>query len=357
MVILLGFITVAFIEDAKEQILYDAQFQSNEDLRAEAYSALEVTLAVLNVFHEIDEQLWGPAQGWGDPLEFADYTPPPNTTIEVAFREESGRFPLSTLSAEDYDRMRKVFDVLGFDQRDAEELTDSLLDWIDDDDLPRLNGFDAEDYRKLNPPYLPANAPLRSWDELALIPAFKERFWDEDGRPLPELRTFTEAFSLHHTGPVNLNAASDFVISVLEEMGIVNADYLHDYLNGPDRKPDTGDERVIRSLEEAGVLLNPDLATSVAGNEASLLEVTVEVARGESRFLLRTLVSWRGAQTQVDERDDNTEPATETTEGARTDGETDPDRKARGNVATATGEAADLGYPFQIHWVVENRKI
>lgn len=349
LIVLLSFITIAFIEDAKDKIIYDALFHQHEDLRAEGYSALDITLGVLNVFQEMDGDLWGPEQGWRDPLQYADFEPLPNTRIEVDFRDESGRFGLAEA---DFNLLLLVFEELGFDRPAQEELADHLLDWMDDDDLSRLNGMDAEDYRDLDPPYLPTNGPLRSWDELALIPAFKEHFWDEDGIPLPALESFKSAFSLYNDGPVNINAAPPLVVNVLDEMGVIDSRNLEDYRSGPDRELGTEDDRPIRSAEDGGIFLNAEEAGK-AGTTSSLLEVTITAHRGESVFLLRALVSWRGAQTNANAGEAAVE---ETTEAARTDGEQDADRRARGSAQTATGDAAALGYPFEILWIAENRK-
>lgn len=348
LVILMAFIAVAFLEEAKEQILYDALFHKQEDMRAEAYSALDTTLAVLNVFHEIDEGLWGPRQGWHEPLAFAGYEPLNGVSTRVHFRDESGRFPLSRA---DFDLLLRVFDKLGFDRAESEELADSLLDWMDEDDLRRLNGFDGDDYRRLNPPLQPANAMVRSWDELELIPAFQELFW-ENGVPRPELQMFTDAFSLRHSGAMNVNAVSPFVAQILEEMGAINSQNLFDYLAGPDREPGTEDDRVVRSHDVGGIFTAPD-DDGLVGTTASLLEVSVEVSRGEAVFLLRSLVSWRGANPGAAAGES---AGTESTRASRGTQDSDQPRRARGSAETATGDAAQLGYPFQILWLAENHK-
>ena len=348
LVVLLGLITVAFVQDAVEQIRYDAQFHEQEDLRAEAYSALDITLAVLNLFHEIDGSLWGPAQGWSDPLDFADYTPPEGLTVSVSIQDESGRFGINNA---DFDFLRIVFTEMGFNASEAEELSDYLIDWIDEDDLSRLNGFDGEDYARLNPPYLPANGPIQSWDELELIPAFKERFWDEDGRPLPELATLKQTFSLYNDGPVNINAASPFVSRVLDELGIIEEDNLSQYLAGSDGETGNDDDRLVRDTTTGGVFLDGENA--LAGTAANLLEVQVQVSRGQAVFLLRSLVSWRG----VNDSAGDTEPISlETTEAANTDEDTNRNRAARGSARTQVSNGAQIGYPFQIFWLAENSK-
>ena len=142
-VVLLTFIVVAFLEEATSKIKYYGLFHNQDDLRTDAYSAMEVTLAVINQYREVEGALWGPAQGWDNPLASVDFIPAHATSVQVSFKDESAKLPLANL---DYDALLVLFDVLGFDLPAAESLADGLLDWTDEDDLRRLNGFDGEDY-------------------------------------------------------------------------------------------------------------------------------------------------------------------------------------------------------------------
>ena len=51
----------------------------------------------------------------------------------------------------------------------TEEIADCILDFIDDDDEPRLYGVESEYYQGLQPPYYAKNAPLETLDELLLV--------------------------------------------------------------------------------------------------------------------------------------------------------------------------------------------
>jgi hypothetical protein len=96
-IVLLMFTTfalIAFMERASNDLLVDQRAAISRRLRAEAYSALEVTLAVLNDFREVNNGLRSPAEGWGDPLTFAGYTPNEDRTVEVTFEDESGKISL-----------------------------------------------------------------------------------------------------------------------------------------------------------------------------------------------------------------------------------------------------------------------
>lgn len=349
LVILLSFLVVAFMEDVRDRLRYHAQFQYRDDLRVEAYSALEASLAVLNIFHEVDETLWSPGQGWANPLEFADYRTPEGMQVDVAFHDESGKFALNEI---EYNLLRLVFEELGFTMADAEELADGLLDWIDEDDLARLNGFDGDDYRNLSPQgYNPANQPVRSWDELALIRPFDTLFFDENGLPLPVYEEFKNAFSLVHNGPVNINSAPPIVLRILELQGILDPYNLEAYRAGADREPGTDDDRIVRQTDIGGIFLDPE--NSTVTTEIELLEVAVTVTRGDASFLLRTLVSWRGANPSANAARPADEQATEAAQG---DEDRDRTRRARGSARTQAGSAAQLGYPFQLYWIAENRQ-
>ena len=51
----------------------------------------------------------------------------------------------------------------------TEEVADSILDWIDEDDEPREYGVEYDYYATLNPPYAPRNGPLQSVEELLKV--------------------------------------------------------------------------------------------------------------------------------------------------------------------------------------------
>jgi len=51
----------------------------------------------------------------------------------------------------------------------TEEIADSILDWVDEDDEEREFGTESSFYRGLSPAYAPKNGPLDSLDELLLV--------------------------------------------------------------------------------------------------------------------------------------------------------------------------------------------
>lgn len=351
-VVLLTFIVVAFLEEATAKIKYYGLFHNRDDIRTDAYSAMEITLATINQYREIEGALWGPAQGWGRPLEEFGFTPDNASSVEVSFEDESGKLPLLSM---EYPQLLVLFEILGFDLPEREALADGLLDWLDEDDISRLNGFDGEDYERLNPPYKAANGPIESWDEFRLIRPFNTLFFDENGSPLPNWSRFRKAVSLFHEGNVNVNGANSTVLLYLQETGALNMRSFIDFRNGRDGEPGTADDRLLREESNLGAI--PEEASGI-GMEISLLRVKVTSIRGDARFELEGLVSWSGSDASAS---DNRSPGNDD-QGSREARDVGDDsasarrQQARGNTRTAATETADLGYPFRFLRLAENRK-
>ncbi len=51
----------------------------------------------------------------------------------------------------------------------TEEIADSILDWLDEDDNPREFGVESDYYESLSPPYSARNGPIESLDELLKV--------------------------------------------------------------------------------------------------------------------------------------------------------------------------------------------
>src|SRR5690606_25949064 len=68
---LLGWFAVEIISKVREEVtLRGHNDTSREALRVNAYQALEVTMAVMAQFKEVEGDLYGKSRGWGYPLEF-----------------------------------------------------------------------------------------------------------------------------------------------------------------------------------------------------------------------------------------------------------------------------------------------
>jgi len=89
--------------------------------------------------------------------------------IRFGLEDESTRLNLSTLLAAEKSVGKGGRELLMGLPGMSEEIADSILDWIDEDDLPREFGAEVEYYSALDPPYAPKNGPLDSVEELLLV--------------------------------------------------------------------------------------------------------------------------------------------------------------------------------------------
>jgi len=132
---------VAFLEKASTDLLVDARTVTNDRLRVDAYSALEVTLAVLQDFNTADHGLRSPNEGWGSPLDWAGWSSPTDGhTVEVAFEDESGKIPLIRIGSAD---LLAMFENWNLSQNDAQHLADVLLSWMHQNYIATVAPSDA----------------------------------------------------------------------------------------------------------------------------------------------------------------------------------------------------------------------
>ncbi len=345
---LVSFILLEFMEEATAKIKYYGLFYNRDDLRTEAYSVLETTMAVIDEIREIDNALHSPTQGWGDPLRYSQVTFDPSLDIDIRISDETAKF---SMAQADPLLFNMIFEEMGISLQEAETLTDSLLDWVDEDDLERLNGAESDYYEDGEDGYKPPNEPLQSWEELRLIQGFDTLFFDEEGRPTEYFNQFKNSISLYHSSPVNLNSAGSFVLTVLARLSGFDKEALDTYISGSDGERGTPDDRLINSRE------HPFFPTGMAGSggladlQSQVLKVEVDVKRGESSFLLTTIASWTGANPSA-----STEQMyVETVYSA--DGKIIGGRPKKGTTKVKANAGATLGYPFKVQRITENFKI
>lgn len=99
-------------------------------------------------------------------------------------------------------------------------VADSILDWIDNDILHRLNGAESDYYRALPRPYRAKNGPVEVMEEILLVRGVTpELFYGKEsaGKGITAFLTAT------HAGRTNLNTAS---LPVLQAIFGANANYV-----------------------------------------------------------------------------------------------------------------------------------
>jgi general secretion pathway protein K len=161
---------------------------------------------------------------------------PPNQNFNARITGEGGRLNLNLLAAAAIanpngparELLRKYLEVKGVDLNERDRMIDCLLDWIDPDNLVRLDGAEEE------PGYKPANGPLKTLDELKRVRGWEDftarADWDAD-------------FTLSSTdAKININWASRDVLLALPGVTEGIADRFIAMRRGPDDIEGTEDD-------------------------------------------------------------------------------------------------------------------
>ena len=184
-----------------------------------------------------------------------------NQSYEARITGEGGRINLNwvTQIPENPARLevlRKYLENKGFELDERDAMIDTLLDWVDPDNLVRLNGAEEE------PGYQPANRPLRRLEELKKVKGWQEftssNNWDADftldSQPGGQQAGQQGGQQGGQSGGLNLAWASRDVILALPGMSEDRVDQFLALRSGPDGIDGTDDDG-IRSIQEAEVVL------------------------------------------------------------------------------------------------------
>jgi general secretion pathway protein K len=334
---------VALVEKAGDDLLVETREATARRLRREAYSVLEVTLAVLEQFRSVNGGLHSPAEGWSDPLAFAGWEPPDGLTAEVQFEDESGKISLPHV---DLATLLNLFDSWGMPQKDAERLADALLSWMKKDYVPTSTTF--TDYEQGALPYGPPLRSLRSFSELAAIDDAREVFYDEDGRPNELWSRVAAAVSLFDFAQTNINGARGDVLSAFGIKDPSQQQQLEEYLSGTGRRAQLGPS-FFENAADAARMVGAGALPPNTGAQISALRVIVILRQGRTVFRVSAVVApASGGATTVQSTAAETEASPqEQTKAADTTAES----------AKTQASAKKLNYPFTFLEIRENAEI
>lgn len=101
---------------------------------------------------------------------------------------------LMSVNSANRELWEQLFTYYEVEETERDALIDAIFDWVDEDDLPRLNGIEEEYYLGLNPPYFPRNGEFHSVEELLLVRGITEDlFYGVPGSGKPGLRDLLTA--------------------------------------------------------------------------------------------------------------------------------------------------------------------
>jgi general secretion pathway protein K len=353
-----AFALVAFIEKAGNDLLVEQHDAEARRLRMEAYSALEVTLGVLEDFREAGNGLHSPAEGWSDPLTFAGYTPTEGRTIEITFEDESGKISLPRTDAATLSRLFQTWDMT---KTDADTLADSIMGWMQRGHT--YTSAVAPDYEQFTPSYDSPNRPMRSYQELAAIEKAREVFYDADGQPNDLWKRFAAAVSLLNFQKPNINGAKPDALLALGQFQLSQQQNVNDYIAGSGNYIAQG-PGYFQNMADAQRIAGPSGNLGAFGITISALRIFITVHDGSSQFRLAAVVTPQGGgattvtQTATSQRIQTSAGATRTP----VQQQNQPNAGEQSNRQTSTtnrqtGTTPSLKYPFTLLEIRENDEI
>jgi len=354
------FALVAFMEKASVDLLVDQRDVLTKRLRMEAYSALEVTLGVLEDFRDVGQGLHSPAEGWNDPLTFAGYTPSEGRTVEITFEDESGKISLPHANER---TLTNLFLNWNLPKADAEALTDALFGWMKREHVYTTSVHPNYDTGLI--PYEPPGRPLRSLNELAAIDKVREIFYDSDGRPNELWKRFADSVSLFDFARPNINGAKPDTLAALGEFDPSQQQNLGDYLTGGGNYQRNG-PGFFRSPTDAQAIAGPTGNSAAFGTTISALRIIVTVHEGRSQFRMATVIAPPSGATTVQATATSTRQQASAKSALTasqqqnrpdaTQAKQPPPTSANSNQQKA-GAARNLRYPFTLLEIRENDEI
>lgn len=338
---------ILFVERAGDDLIIDAREATARRLRVEAYSALDVTLAVLEDFRIANGGLRSPAEGWGDPLGFAGWAPANGRVAEISFEDESGKISLPQADAT---TLMNLFEAWEISKADAERLVDALLGWMKADHVNATAL--SPDYERGPLPYRPPHRSLRSYQELAAIEHARDLFYDDKGRPNELWRRFVEATSLYDFKQTNVNGGRGDVLAAFGVGDPAQQRRVADYLRGTGDRAYSG-PGYFETPDQLAALVGAGALPAGAGTEISALRVNVTIREGRSEFRVSVVIAPEGGAKAV-EPAKNIDPTKEQPANSSTEGAAGTGTEGEGSSAAA---GKKLRYPFTLLEIRENAEI
>ncbi|HXQ81225.1 MAG TPA: hypothetical protein VN775_07940 [Opitutaceae bacterium] len=343
----------AFVEKAGSDLLVEVRQADSRRLRQEAFSALEVTLAVLEDFRQADNGLHSTAEGWGDPLGWAGWTPSEGRTVEVSFQDESGKIPLGRA---DMTTLTNLFEYWQMSPADAGKLADALLGWMQ-------KGYVyataiTTDYATAAVPYAEPQRALRSFSELAAIDDAKDVLFDENGIPNGSYWRLVNDVSVFTFQQPNVNGANPDVVASVGQYTDTQLRHISDYLAGTGQFAQLGQQWFQNSTTLASVA---GLGGNAApfGTTIAALRIQVTVREGRSQYRLSAVVAPQGGATINQTNATNATAAA--TNASPTTSTSVTNTSAPSSTATSATAAAaasqSINYPFTLLEMLENDEI
>ncbi len=128
-----------------------------------------------------------------------------DTSCDVFIEDEGGKINLNSINNNNKDMFMDYLISKEIKDEKAEEIIDSIIDWIDKDDLHHINGAESQYYESLPVPYKAKNAKLDSIEELLLVKGITSIVFDD----------IREGVTVFGSEKININfATKDILLAI-----------------------------------------------------------------------------------------------------------------------------------------------
>jgi general secretion pathway protein K len=198
--------------------------------------------------------------------------------------------------------IKQALTIMGVDAGEMSIVSDSIQDWVQSGDMPRIAGAKNEYYQELNPPYNCKEAPMDDLSELLLVKGIwdhPEIYWggaatNHPGASFQHHLGFGSAgeapnypfglvdlFTPFSSGKININTADENVLQLLPGVDADTANKIIDWRNGPDKMPGNEDDTPFQSTGQLSAIgVQDPRAASYCGVNSSVFKVTVTAQIG-----------------------------------------------------------------------------
>lgn len=142
-----------------------------------------------------------------------------NGAVRIRITDEQAKLNLNMTSQQ---RLRRLLDYSGIEEDRQNEIVDSLTDWIDPDDLHRLNGAEDDYYEEFG--YESKDSPFDVPEEILLVKGIDESVYNGS----ESYRGIGDFITVYGNNAMNVNTVSSEMLSILG-LGPVEIDYIMSY--------------------------------------------------------------------------------------------------------------------------------
>jgi general secretion pathway protein K len=304
-----------------EQLLWLARAGAE---RARWIRAMEATIPG-QTFDSLN-QIWAGGPGFGPETNSAlagvslDNFPVGGGTVSLKIIDLERLININTA---DGPLIQQVLTSMNVDASQLSIVSDSILDWIDQDDATRPAGAESDYYQGLMPSYYAKNAPMDDISELLLVKGVTWAMFtggtpDDQGSPFTHHHLgfgsapgqtpqyafgLTNVFTPFSSGQININTADETVLELIPGMDTTTAQNIQRLRGGPDNDDTTTGAPMFQNVGQlvaAGI--NPQGLAQISrycATRSTTFEVIITATVGQHSRNYTAILFQNGPKVQI----------------------------------------------------------